>query len=190
MHSITPGIDSSTPRSTDPWFPVMPIAVRPAPGIGCARNPSFSIRSHTARTCSSVACDCITTSMMDSPEYSGVPLRNLRVYFISVFAAVVNARAHLPAHSRTYSEQRSPAVRNVDLFRFAHLAPHLAQHLCESFRSAQRVQPRVRGHRRIAEKPAFNHALQYLQRPLVLLQIGELPHKIVSALRIAELRLQ
>jgi hypothetical protein len=34
MHSTTPGIDSSVPRSTAPELPVMPMAVRAAPGIG------------------------------------------------------------------------------------------------------------------------------------------------------------
>src|ERR1700733_3795617 len=68
MHSMTPGIESREPVSTAPVLPVMPIAVRPAPGIGWARYPSDSIRSHTARTCSSVALDCITTSIDRSPE--------------------------------------------------------------------------------------------------------------------------
>src|SRR5271163_763622 len=68
MHSTTPGMESSEPVSMAPLFPVMPIAVRPAPGMGCARNPIASICSQTARTCSSVAFDCITTSMGGSLE--------------------------------------------------------------------------------------------------------------------------
>src|SRR3954469_4081790 len=46
----------------------MPMAVRCAPGIGCAFNPSDSTLSHTARTCSGVACACITISMGWAPE--------------------------------------------------------------------------------------------------------------------------
>src|SRR5580658_6574638 len=38
------------------------------PGMECARNPIASICSQTARTCSSVAFDCITTSMGGSLE--------------------------------------------------------------------------------------------------------------------------
>jgi len=34
MHSPTPAMDSSEPMSTAPVLPVMPIAVRTAPGIG------------------------------------------------------------------------------------------------------------------------------------------------------------
>src|SRR5580700_4080800 len=64
MHSITPGMDSSEPMSTAPLLPVMHTAVRPAPGTGSALYPSDSMRSHTARTCASVACDCMTTSMI------------------------------------------------------------------------------------------------------------------------------
>src|SRR5579863_1813087 len=56
-------MDSSDPKSTAPELPVMHTAVRPAPGTGRALNPSDSMRSQTALTCSSVACDCITTSM-------------------------------------------------------------------------------------------------------------------------------
>src|SRR5579864_3036838 len=44
----------------------MPMAVRCAPGMECARYPNFSIFSQTARTCSSVACACMTTNI-DSP---------------------------------------------------------------------------------------------------------------------------
>src|SRR5256886_15871947 len=62
MTSCTPGI-SSNPISTRPWFPVMPIAVRCAPGMLCGRSPCASIFLHTARTCSSVACACITTNI-------------------------------------------------------------------------------------------------------------------------------
>src|SRR6266849_4682884 len=67
MHSPTPGMDSRTPRSTAPLLPVMPIAVRIEPGMGCALRPRLSIRWQTARTCSSVACDCMTTSIDGSP---------------------------------------------------------------------------------------------------------------------------
>src|SRR5882757_3511611 len=63
MHSTTPGIDSRMPRSTAPLLPVMPMAVRPAPGMGWAFRPRDSILSQTERTCSSVALDCMTTSI-------------------------------------------------------------------------------------------------------------------------------
>src|SRR5580658_3179617 len=68
-------MDSSDPKSTAPELPVMHTAVRPAPGTGSALKPSDSMRSQTARTCSSVACDCITTSM-NAPCGKA----NLRVY--------------------------------------------------------------------------------------------------------------
>ncbi len=59
-----------------PLLPVMPIAVRNDPGMGCAFNPRLSIRLQTSRTCSSVACDCMTTSMEGSPGAA----REHRVY--------------------------------------------------------------------------------------------------------------
>src|SRR5581483_10688602 len=63
MTSCTPAISSSVPCSTSPLLPVMPMAVRVAPAMGCARYPSFAILSQTARTCSSVACDFMTTNI-------------------------------------------------------------------------------------------------------------------------------
>src|SRR5712691_6396501 len=66
MTSCTPAISSSVPCSTSPLFPVMPIAVRCAPGMAWARYPSFSIFSQTLRTCSSVACAFMTTNMDSS----------------------------------------------------------------------------------------------------------------------------
>src|SRR5579884_1607647 len=63
MTSATPGISSRLVCCTIPLLPVMPIAVRCAPGIGWARNPKDSIFSHTARTSCSVACAFITTSI-------------------------------------------------------------------------------------------------------------------------------
>ena len=51
------------PGSTSPLLPVMPMAVRCAPGMECARYPIFSIFWQTSRTCSSVACAFITTSI-------------------------------------------------------------------------------------------------------------------------------
>src|SRR3954453_3555270 len=41
----------------------MPMAVRCAPGMGCARNPRDSTFRQTSRTCSSVAWDFITTNI-------------------------------------------------------------------------------------------------------------------------------
>ncbi len=63
MTSCTPAISSSDPESTSPLLPVMPMAVRCAPGMEWARYPSASIFWQTARTCSSLACAFITTSM-------------------------------------------------------------------------------------------------------------------------------
>jgi hypothetical protein len=70
MHSTTPGMDSSVPMSISPVLPVIPMAVRVEPGMGWARRPSASIRSHTVRTCSSVALACMTTSMDDSETFA------------------------------------------------------------------------------------------------------------------------
>src|SRR5262252_2935835 len=71
MHSTTPGMDSRTPRSTASLLPVMPIAVRPAPGMGCAFRPSDSILSQTERTSASVAWEFMTTSMAMSLRARG-----------------------------------------------------------------------------------------------------------------------
>src|SRR5215831_18496268 len=79
MTSCTPGISSSVPCSTSPLLPVIPIAVRVAPGIGWARYPSFSIFWQTARTCSSVACAFMTTNINSPGNYSfgaGAPARH------------------------------------------------------------------------------------------------------------------
>ena len=70
MTSCTPGISSSDPGSTSPWLPVMPMAVRCAPGMEWARYPSASIFWQTARTWSSVACAFMTTSIGKTSEYS------------------------------------------------------------------------------------------------------------------------
>src|SRR6266849_3643896 len=76
MHSMTPGRDSRMPRSIAPLLPVMPMAVRRDPGMGWAFRPRLSMRLQTSRTCSSVACDCITTSMDNSPG----AVSEIRVY--------------------------------------------------------------------------------------------------------------
>src|SRR5256885_4413157 len=69
MHSTTPDIDSSPPKSIEPLLPVMPMAVRSEPGIGCAFRPRDSIRLQTARICASVACDCMTINMKSWPSF-------------------------------------------------------------------------------------------------------------------------
>src|SRR5438094_3115903 len=74
ISSCTPGISSSVQASTSPLFPVTQTAVRCAPGIGCARYPSDSIFWQTARTCSSLACACITTNMHSPQGNSSLPL--------------------------------------------------------------------------------------------------------------------
>ncbi len=63
MTSLTPGRFSKAPRSTVPLLPVMPIAVRWAPGMGWACSPSVSITPTTRRTSSAVAAASITMSM-------------------------------------------------------------------------------------------------------------------------------
>jgi len=50
-----------------PLLPVMPMALRRRPRIGCAFKPRLSMRLQTARICSAVACDCMTTSMEKLP---------------------------------------------------------------------------------------------------------------------------
>src|SRR6202050_4661875 len=64
MHSTTPDMPSSVPTSTAPLLPVIPIAVRAAPGIGWAFIPADSRRWQTARICSSVAWASMTTSIL------------------------------------------------------------------------------------------------------------------------------
>src|SRR5262245_13346901 len=63
MTSVTPGRFSNAPRSTDPRFPVMPIAVRWAPGMGCAWRPRLSTAETTRRMSSGEADASITISM-------------------------------------------------------------------------------------------------------------------------------
>ena len=58
-----------------PLLPVMPMAVRPAPGMGWAFRPSDSILSQTERTCSSVGVGFCMTKLASavsflSAEYS------------------------------------------------------------------------------------------------------------------------
>src|SRR5213595_827114 len=76
IHSTTPGRDSRMPRSMAPLLPVMPMAVRRDLGMGWAFRPRLSIRLQTSRICSSVACDCMTTSMNGAPAAQ----RDVRVY--------------------------------------------------------------------------------------------------------------
>ncbi len=53
--SSTPGMLSNTGRSTAPRLPVMPIAVRCAPGIGCAFHSRASIARTTPAISAAVA---------------------------------------------------------------------------------------------------------------------------------------
>src|SRR5205823_5716318 len=61
--SATPAMFSKRAGSTAPWLPVMPIAVRVAPGMTCGRYPRCSISFTTAATSCSAAPAFITISM-------------------------------------------------------------------------------------------------------------------------------
>src|SRR5262249_9106429 len=63
MTSRTPGRFSKAPGSTLPRFPVMPIAVRCVPGMGCAWSPWLWTASTTRRMSSAVATESITINM-------------------------------------------------------------------------------------------------------------------------------
>src|SRR5438477_12447314 len=64
MISLTPGKFSRTSGSAGlSCCPVMPMAVRLAPGIGCAFSPIFSMWRTTASICSGRAPASITTSI-------------------------------------------------------------------------------------------------------------------------------
>src|SRR6266705_5989057 len=62
MTSSTPGRLSKTGASTAPRLPVIPMAVRWAPGMGWALNPRASMAATTPRISSGVALCRITTS--------------------------------------------------------------------------------------------------------------------------------
>src|SRR6266542_3824612 len=64
MTSSTPGRPSKTGASSAPLLPVTPMAVRCAPGMGCALKPRASIASATPRISSAVAPLRITTSTL------------------------------------------------------------------------------------------------------------------------------
>src|SRR5205823_1060724 len=61
--SLTPSSTSSRRASTAPVLPVMPMAVRVAPGSGWGVRSSSRIRSSTRAIWSWEASDCMTTSM-------------------------------------------------------------------------------------------------------------------------------
>src|SRR6266849_11123151 len=66
MTSLTPGKFSTLAGSFFASCPVTPIAVRCAPGIGCALRPRRSMCRTTASICSAEAAASITTSMRAS----------------------------------------------------------------------------------------------------------------------------
>src|SRR5580658_9471555 len=141
MHSITPGSDSRTPKSTAPLFPVIPIAVRIVPGMGCAFSPKLSMRSHTPRICSSVACDCMTTSISGSPRLSVdyVQPRSLRQV-----AAKPQIRERFEFYERELLRQDSPPCASADKIRAVARVK-----AARSAQSSQRTKlPRPRRHRR------------------------------------------
>src|SRR4051794_35911538 len=63
MSSCTPGSTSSVRGSTALRLPVMPMAVRVAPGSGCGVSCRRLTAASTCSTCSGVACLSMTTSM-------------------------------------------------------------------------------------------------------------------------------
>src|SRR4249919_25070 len=67
MTSSTPGMLSNTGRSSVPRLPVMPIAVRCAPGIGWALKPRVSI-ARTTPAMSSCVAPCRITTSIGSPR--------------------------------------------------------------------------------------------------------------------------
>jgi hypothetical protein len=67
MTSRTPGRPSKIGASTAPLLPVIPIAVRCAPGMGCAFIPRASTTATTPRISSGVALCRITTSTGQTP---------------------------------------------------------------------------------------------------------------------------
>src|SRR6266540_1431450 len=72
-------MSSSTAASTGPWLPVMPIAVRVAPGIGCALYPISSILRQTSRICASVAPAFINTSIERSLSAGFLPDESMQI---------------------------------------------------------------------------------------------------------------
>src|SRR5262245_37228259 len=63
MTSATPARFSKRRPSIGPSLPVMPIAVRVAPGMGCARKPTASITLTTASISDAVALGFITINI-------------------------------------------------------------------------------------------------------------------------------
>src|ERR1051326_6964080 len=62
MASATPGRPSNSAGSPGGGVPVMPVAVRCAPGIMCGRKPRLSILRHTPSISAVVACAVMTMS--------------------------------------------------------------------------------------------------------------------------------
>src|SRR6266849_11105991 len=131
MTSCTPGI-SSSPISTRPWLPVMPIAVRCAPGMLCGRSPCASIFLHTARTCSSVACACITTNIacLRKHQFSRARGRSAETECPALSGHSPSARIE----TLLYAPQHCPRTRHPEAARAeipapAYLAAHWHSHL-------------------------------------------------------------
>ena len=71
MASRTPGRLSKIDGSSPPLLPVIPMAVRWAPGMTWGRSPRERIFSTTASTWASVALGFITTSMLGPASSKG-----------------------------------------------------------------------------------------------------------------------
>src|SRR5262245_11155565 len=99
MTSVTPGRFSKAPRSTDPRVPVMPIAVRCAPGMGCAWRPRLSTAETTRRMSSGEADASMTINMrvLSSEPKQIVSNRRSRIVRKSLFLVVAALLVLCPA---------------------------------------------------------------------------------------------
>ena len=70
MTSATPESSSRLPRSTSPWLPVIPMAVRWAPGMGCGRIAQLLNMFADGLNFFGVACAFMTTNMGDPSALS------------------------------------------------------------------------------------------------------------------------
>ena len=81
ISSTTPGRTSSVLASIELVLPVIPIAVRVGPGIGCGTNPIWRIASNTRSIWANLEWPCITTSIDVTPNASWQRAKRQRVHF-------------------------------------------------------------------------------------------------------------
>src|SRR5512140_1492763 len=92
MTSRTPGRFSKAAGPTVPLLPVMPIAVRWAPGIGSAFSPSFSAAATTPSTSLPVAVRSMTMST------AGVPLPAFILHVAAIARSPAAPEVPMPRH--------------------------------------------------------------------------------------------